>query len=305
MTKAILAWLAFWSAAAFAEVSAVDSDGSRVSLAAPAQRIVSLAPHVTELLFAAGAGAKVVAASEYSDYPEAAKQLPRVASSGAVDLERILALRPDLVVAWRLSATAQTLERLQSLGIPVFYSEPHRLAEIPDAMDALGVLAGTEELARPAASQLRSTLERLRADYRDRRVLSVFYQIAERPLMTVNGRQFISDALSLCGARNVFADLPVIAPTVSPESVLAADPDAIIAARGDSSDIAWQTYWARFGTLRAARLGNLITVRADEMHRHGPRALEATGQLCRLIDEARGRLVAGSAAPKLKAASPR
>jgi iron complex transport system substrate-binding protein len=304
MVKAF-ALLAFWSAAAFGEVSAIDSDGRRVSLAAPAQRIVSLAPHLTELLFAAGAGAKVVAASDYSDYPEAAKQLPRVANSGAIDLERILALRPDLVIAWRLSATAQTLDRLQGLGVPVFYSEPHRLAEIPDAMEALGVLAGTEGVARPAAGQLRATLERLRADYRGRRVLNVFYQITERPLMTVNGQQFISDALSLCGARNLFADLPIIAPTVSPESVLAADPDAIIAARHDLSDIAWQAYWARFGTLRAAQLGNLITVRSDQMHRHGPRALPATEELCRLIDQARGRLIASNAGPKVRAASPR
>src|SRR6185436_12575074 len=122
------------------------------------QRIVSLAPHVTELLFAAGAGARVIAASEYSDYPEAAKGLPRVASSSTVDLERVLALRADLAVAWKLSATAQSLERLQAIGVPVFYSEPHRLADIPDQLEALGVLAGTAPAARPAAAALRAEL---------------------------------------------------------------------------------------------------------------------------------------------------
>ncbi len=305
MAKAFLALLAAWSAAALAQVGAIDSDGRRLTLASPAQRIISVAPHVTELLFAAGAGAKVVAASEYSDYPAAARQLPRVANSGAIDLERVLALRPDLVVAWRLSATAHTLDRLQSLGIPVFYSEPHRLSEIADAVEALGVLAGTQAAARPAAAELRSALERLRAAYQGRRTLNVFYQIADRPLMTVNGRHFISDALGVCGARNLFAGLPVIASTVSAESVLAADPDAIIAARHDAADTAWQAQWAQFGTLRAGQLGNLITVRADEMHRHGPRALEAAAGLCRLIDEARRRVFASQAAPKVKAASPR
>src|SRR3954463_8154001 len=142
----ILFALVLYSGLACAEVSTVDSEGRRVALAAPAQRIVSLAPHVTELLFAAGAGAKVVAVSEYSDYPEAAKRLPRVASSSTVDLERVLALRADLAVAWRLSATAQSLDRLQAIGVPVFYSEPHRLADIPDQLEALGRLAGTERI---------------------------------------------------------------------------------------------------------------------------------------------------------------
>lgn len=305
MAKALLAFLAAWSAAALAQVSAVDSDGRRLTLAAPAQRIVSVAPHVTELLFAAGAGAQVVAASEYSDYPEAAQRLPRIANSGAIDLERVLALRPDLVVAWRLSATAHTLDRLRGLGVPVFYSEPHRLAEIADAVEALGILAGTEAAARPAAAQLRAALGRLRAAYRGRKALDVFYQIAERPLMTVNGRHFISDALTVCGARNVFAGLPIIAPTVSAEAVLAADPDAIIAARYDAGDAAWQARWTRFGTLRAAQLGNLISVRADEMHRHGPRALDAAAELCRRIDEARARLVASQAERNVRAATPR
>ena len=151
--------LALWSAAAWAAASALDSAGRRVWLPAPAQRIVSVAPHVTELLFAAGAGSRVVAVSEYSDYPEVARRLPRVASSGAVNVEEVLALRADLVVAWRLDATARSLDRLEALGIPVFYSEPHRLAEIPNAIEALGLLAGTEAAARAAAQTLRSELE--------------------------------------------------------------------------------------------------------------------------------------------------
>jgi len=140
--------LALWSAAAWAAASALDSAGRRVSLPAPAQRIVSVAPHVTELLFAAGAGSRVVAVSEYSDYPEAARRLPRVANSSAVNVEEVLALRADLVVAWRLDATARSLDRLEALGIPVFYSEPHRLAEIPDAIEALGALAAASSSRR-------------------------------------------------------------------------------------------------------------------------------------------------------------
>ena len=260
----------------------MDSDGRRVSLAAPAQRIVSLAPHVTEQLYAAGAGAKLVGASEYSDYPEEAKRLPRVASSGVVNLEMVLALKPDLVVAWRLEATAPALARLESLGVPVFYSEPRRLAQIPEMIEALGELAGTAATARPLAASLRQELARLDAAYRTRRPVSVFYQISERPLMTLGGGQFVSDAIALCGGRNIFADSPHMAPIVNVESVLAADPEAIVTAYND-----WHAYWRRFPGLRAVRANNLFTVSSNEMHRHGPRAIGATALLCRHIDEAR------------------
>jgi iron complex transport system substrate-binding protein len=265
-------------------LSALDSDGRRVTLERPAERIVSLAPHVTEQLFAAGAGAKLVAASEYSDYPEAAKRLPRVASSGTVHLEMVLALKPDLVVAWRLEATAPALARLESLGVPVFYSEPRRLAHIPDMIEALGELAGTGAAARPLAASLRQELARLDAAYRARRPVTVFYQIAERPLMTLGGGHFVSDAITLCGGRNVFADATLLAPVVNVESVLAADPEAIVA--GSESALA---YWRRFAGMRAVQAGNLFTVQVNEMHRHGPRAIAATAQLCRDIDAARLR----------------
>ena len=274
------------STSAFA-VSAVDSDGRRVTLKEPAQRIVSLAPHVTEQLFAAGAGGKIVGASEYSDYPEAAKNLPRVASSGTVNLEMVLALKPDLVVAWRLEATAAALTRLESLGVPVFYSEPRRLAQIPQAIEALGELAGTLDTAKPLARALREELARLDAEYRSRRPVTVFYQISERPLMTIGGGQFVSDAIDLCGGRNIFAGATVMAPMVNVESVIAADPEAIVTARPDPADKSWESFWRRFPGLFAVEAENLYTVPTNEMHRHGPRAIGATRLLCQRINEAR------------------
>jgi iron complex transport system substrate-binding protein len=284
----ILMLMLLFSTSAFA-ASAIDSDGRRVTLAQPAQRIVSLAPHVTEQLFAAGAGAKVVAASDYSDYPEEAKRLPRVASSGAVNLEMVLALKPELVVAWRLEATADALRRLETLGVPVFYSEPRRLAHIPDMIEALGELAGTADVAGPLARSLRGELSRLEKTYRARRPVSVFYEISDRPLMTLGGGHFVSDAIALCGGRNVFADAALMAPVVNVESVLAADPEAII-----TTFDPWLEPWRRFPGLRAVQANNLFVVSVNEMHRHGPRAIGATAQLCRHIDAAR-----------LKAASPR
>jgi len=282
----ILVWT-LAAASALARVSALDSEGRRVELERPAQRIVSLAPHATEQLFAAGAGAKLVGVSEYSDYPEEAKRLPQVASSAGVNLEALLALKPDLVVAWRLEATAASLARLESLGLPVFYDEPRRLAQIPESIEALGELAGTAAAARALAASLREQLSRLKAQYGSRRAVSVFYQISERPLMTLGGRQFVSDAIELCGGRNIFADSPLMAPQVNIEAVLSADPEAIITARPDSSERSWQAFWRPFSGMRAVRLDNLYAVPMNEMHRHGPRAIGATALLCRHIDEAR------------------
>ena len=274
------------AAKAFA-VSALDSDGRKVTLERPAKRIISLAPHTTEQLYAAGAGDRIVGASEYSDYPEEAKALPRVASSGSVNLEAVLALKPDLVVAWRLEATAAALTRLESLGIPVFYSEPHRLAQIPDMIDALGELAGTEATAKPLARSLRAEIQKLHDEFGSRRTITVFYEISERPLMTLGGTHFVSDAIDICGGRNIFAGSTVMAPVVNIESVLAADPMAILTARPDPKDRSWEAFWRRFPGLFAVELDNLYTVPTNEMHRHGPRAIAATRLLCERIDQAR------------------
>jgi iron complex transport system substrate-binding protein len=294
---AVLACLAACGSA-LAEVSAVDTSGRRITLPAPARRIVSLAPHITELLFAAGAGASVVAVSEYSDFPEAATHLPRVASSGGIDLERLLALQADLVIAWRLDATARTLDRIESLGMPLAYIEPHRLEQIPEALEAIGALAGSDPVARAEAARLRAELGRLRETYRGRPAIDVYYEISQQPLMTLNGRHFVSDALKLCGGRNVFADAPLIAPLIDVEAVLAADPAVIVAARLNPEDRSWQGFWLRFQALRAVRSGNLFTVRANEMHRHGPRAIAAAAELCAVLEEARGRTGLTAASPK-------
>jgi iron complex transport system substrate-binding protein len=284
--------LHLWPAALRAEVIATDTAGRRIVLAAPARRIVSLAPHITELLFAAGAGGRVVAASEYSDFPPEAARLPRVASASGVDLERILALQPDLVLAWRLDATAKALDRIESLGLALAYVEPHRLEQIPRALEMVGALAGTSASANVEAARLRGELARLRARYSGRARLDVFYQAADRPLMTLNGTHFVSDAIELCGGRNVFASAPLIASPIDVEAVLAANPQAIVAALGDPADTGWQAAWRRFPQLRAVRDGNLLAIGAEAMHRHGPRAIDATATLCKLLDEARGRSTA-------------
>ncbi len=266
-----------------AEVIATDDAGRKVSFQQAPRRIVSLAPHATELLFAAGAGARVVGVAAYSDFPPEAARLPQVGDAHALDLERIVALRPDLVVAWLSGNSRQQVEKLAGRGIAVFYSEPARAEEVATNLERLGELAGSGEAGRGAANRFRGELVELEQAYRAAAPVKVFYEIWHQPLMTLNGRHFVSDVLARCGARNVFADLPALVPTVSLEAVIAAAPQVIASGAGESALAAWR---AR-REIPAVRDGRLCTVDAVRMHRPGPRLVGAARELCGCIAGAR------------------
>lgn len=266
-----------------AAVAVTDDAGRRVLLAQPAKRIVSLSPHATELLFAAGAGARVVGAVSYSDFPAAAARLPRVGDAHALDLERIVALRPDLIVAWLTGNSRQQVDRLAASGTPVFFSDPHVAEDVATSLARLGELAGSVDAARVAAARFSDELQRLEGRYRGAQPVSVFYEIWHTPPMTLNGRHFVSDILARCGARNVFADVPALTPTVSLEAVIAAAPQVIATGAGPEA----LAFWRGRPEIPAARDGHLCEVDATGMHRAGPRLVEAAAQLCGCIDRAR------------------
>ncbi|MBN3852444.1 cobalamin-binding protein [Paraburkholderia sp. Ac-20340] len=274
-----------------APVSAIDDEGTTVTLAAPAQRVVSLAPHVTELVYAAGGGAKLVGAVSYSDYPPQAQSVPRVGDNRALDLERIAALKPDLIVVWRHGNAQQQLDRLRELHIPLFFSEPHHLDDVATSLTRLGTLFGTEKTAQDAASAYRGKIAQLRASYAQRAPVSVFYEVWDRPLMTMNGESMISDVIALCGGRNVFAALRPLVPTLSTEAVLAANPDAIVtASQGatapDQPLPALQS-WRAWPQLKAVARGNLYAIDGDLLTRPGPRIAQGAQQLCEDLQRAR------------------
>lgn len=274
-------------APASAAVSVVDDARRSVTLAAPARRIVSLAPHATEMLFAAGAGAYIVGVTEYSDYPPEAKRIPSIGSGVSLDLERILQLKPDLIVGWNNGNAAAQLARLEPLGIPVFKSEPYDFPTIALSIERLAQLAGTEAAGQAAAQAFRSRLKRLQATYQQRRTVSVFYQIWRSPLMTLNGSHLVSSALRLCGGENVFAKLPQLAPTVSIEAVVKADPEAIIASSGEQDDVL--ALWRRFPGMKAVARDNLLLIDGELLNRSGPRVLDGTEALCRKLDAVRNK----------------
>lgn len=272
---------------ALGAVTVVDDAKRNVILSQPARRIVSLSPHATEILYAAGAGPYIVGVVEYSDYPPEAKRITSVGSGVALDLERIVALKPDLVVSWSSGNSSAQIRKLREMGIAVFESEPRDFPTIATSLERLGKLAGTEETGNAAAKAFREHLQRIQSTYQQRIPVTVFYQIWRNPLMTLNGEHPVSIALRLCGARNVFSELPQLAPTVNVEAVLQANPDVIIASSGEQDDVL--AGWRRFSGLKAVERGNLFLIDGGIMNRSGPRILDATEALCRQLDVARNR----------------
>ena len=272
-----------------AQIELTDDAGQRIVLAEPARRIVSLAPHITEILFAAGAGERVVGVVAYSDYPEAARALPQVGGYTQIDLEAIVGLRPDLVIGWRSGNRDAHLARLQAMGIPVFLNEPRNLDDVARSLEQVGRLAGSEDAARAAATAFRARHAALAARHASQPPVRTFYQIWDRPLMTINDEHLIADVIRLCGGSNVFGSLTQLAPTIGVEAVLAANPEAIVASGMGDARPEWLDQWARWPQLEATRRDNLFFIPPELIQRHTPRILDGAERLCAQLETARAR----------------
>lgn len=264
-----------------------DDTGAQITLAQPASRIVSLAPHVTEMLFSAGAGDKIVGTVAFSDYPDAAKALPQVGSHQQLDFERILSLQPDLVVGWASGNPQSMQQRLRELQLPLFLSEPRTLEDIASNVERLGALAGTTDQAEKVVQPFRRQVRELRARYATADSVAVFYEVWHQPLMTLNGEHIVSRVIELCGGHNVFAELPTLAPTLSTEAVLAKNPQAIVASGTSDERPAWLDDWKRWPQLRAVRHNHLFAVPPDIIQRHSLRIVDGARLLCEQLEQVR------------------
>ena len=289
MIKSLLLTLALTVTTAHAAITVVDDAGRRVTLARPAQRIISMSPHVTELLFAAGGGARIVGAMNFSDYPEAAKKIPLIGDNAQIDIERVVALKPDLLVAWQSGNTARQLEQLAKLGVPIFYSEPKKLDQVADSLLRFGQLLATESTAQAAAAEFRAKIAALSARYGGRPPVRVFYQIWDKPLYTLSGQHIVSDAIRACGGVNIFAGLQVVAPSVSTEAVLEANPEAIFGGEQHDPADAGLNIWKPYRSLLAVQRGNLFTLGGELLTRAGPRMTLGVADLCDKLELARQR----------------
>lgn len=272
-------------------IDIIDDSGRHIHLTKPAQRIISLAPHITELLFTAGAGDKVIGVVQYSDFPEAAKTIPQVGGYKKLDLERIVSMQPDMIVAWQSGNQASEISQLQKLGLTVFFTEPSRLPDIASLLRRFGKLAGTEVNSEDAAKNFMRKLDALQDKYQGKQSLRAFYQIWDKPLMTVNGQHMISDVMKLCGLQNVFADIDNLVPRINAEAVLQADPQIIIAGGISEVKPEWKQQWQRWPELSANRLNALIEVNPDIIQRHSARILLGAEELCRKADYIRTQQV--------------
>ncbi|MEP7085400.1 MAG: cobalamin-binding protein [Betaproteobacteria bacterium] len=288
---AVVLALAGWCVQAIAEIRVTDDGGQTLTLARPAQRIISMAPHVTELLFAAGAGERIVGTIRYSDYPPAALRIARIGDSFALDSERVLSLKPDLIVVWLHGNSEGQLDQLRRLGIPVFSSEPRRLADIAVTLRTFGALAGTSATADVAAARFDQRAGALRSRYAGRATVRVFYQISERPLLTINGEHIIDDVIRACGGRNVFAELRTLTPMVSPEAVLAANPEAIVTSGAEAGNATGFATWARLPSLLATQRRNFVLLNSDTISRQSERILDGAQALCEALEGVRARRV--------------
>jgi iron complex transport system substrate-binding protein len=252
-----------------------------------APRIISLSPHITELLFAAGAGDRIVGVDDSSDYPAAVAGIARVGEPAALDVEALLKLKPTLIVLWDSGTPARSQAELKRLNLKLRVTDQHRLDDIATTLLEFGRFAGTEPVAAAAARRYQTELAQLRAHYDARPRLKVFYQVWDRPLYTLSGKHMVNEVLSLCGGDNIFADLSALAPAIDKEAVLARDPDVILIAAAGEEGTRQTAEWSRFGNLRAVRRGHVYTVNPTLLGRNAPRILEGVREVCGLLDAAR------------------
>lgn len=293
MNKFFVAALAvgatLFAGAVQAAISVKDDGGNTVTLSKPAQRIISLAPHATELIFAAGGGDRIVGTVGYSDYPAAALKIPRVGSHQQVDVERIIALKPDLLVVWLHGNSERQLEHVRKLGIPFYFSEPKKLADIPTSIERLGMLMGTEQQANKVAAAERTELARLTEQYRNRPTVRMFYQVWGKPIYTLNGGNIMSDVIRLCGGENVFANLAIAAPVVTTEAVLLENPEVMMTGDRQAEKSGGLEIWKQYKNMLAVKNDNLFSVDADLVNRAGPRLIEGAAMVCEKLELARSR----------------
>lgn len=251
------------------------------------ERIISLAPHITELLFAVGAGEQLVGVMSYSNYPEAANSIPVIGNNEKLNYEQIISLQPTLVVGWEGGNSSDAMSRLQALGLRVESHDPHTLEDVGDSLRWIGNLSGRHTEGEIAARNYFERLASLRETYANQRELTVYYQIWHEPQMTVNGQHLISDVIDLCGGNNIFAEAVPLVPRVSMESVLQRNPDVIVMAGIPGDQPQRVAGWQRWTSLQAVASESLYEIHPDLLHRHSPRILDGAEQLCMALDDAR------------------
>ena len=286
---------------AHAAIEVIDDSGDKLSLNSAANRIISLSPNTTEILFHIGAGNKIVGADEYSNYPPAANDIIRVNNHAAANYELIISLKPDLVIAWQSGNGEKIITRLRELGLPVFVVETQSMADIPSLYKRLGKLSGRSKQADQQAEIFADKLQQLHQSFASRAEIRTFYQIWNDPLMTLNGDHILTDIIELCGGVNVFEDSVALVPYVNMESVLAKDPQVIISGGANQNDLWNLGIWQKWSGLSAVKNKQIYSIPSDLLQRHSDRILQGAELVCQHLEQARSatKVVSNKIAPKI------
>jgi iron complex transport system substrate-binding protein len=270
-------------------VQVIDFTGSTIKLDKPAKRIVALAPHVVENVYTAGAGSQLVGVVSYSDFPEAATSLPIVGGYAQTNLEKILQLQPDLVIAWESGNSDSSVDRIQQLGFPVYIDQPDLLDDVAKSIRDIGILAGTSAIAEPAAQAYLNSIDEVRNKDLAQQPVSTFYQVWNSPLRTINGGHIISNAIELCGGVNIYTDEATVAPIINIESILERDPEVILASGMSDARPDWLDDWRAWPSLSAVKSDNLFFVDPDHIQRHTVRIIKGINTICEQLQQARAK----------------
>ena len=276
---ATLIFFSLFSLISQAACVVTDDAGATLHLNQPAKRIISLAPDLTEILFAIGAGNQTTGVISGSDFPPAAKQVMQVGSYTGVDLERIVSLHPDLIVTWSNTFSRQ-LATLSKFSIPIYHAAPRNLEDIPRTIKNFGCLTGSSVKANQLAAQFSRQLQYLRHRYARQKPVRVFYQIGDYSLITINKNSWINQVIEICGGKNIFADSSMIAPEISWEAVVTMNPDVIVS---DTKNPEWKKRWESWQAISAVKNHRLFAINPDLIERAGPRILLGTRQLCEYL----------------------
>lgn len=280
-------WVLLMAHYSHAVIEVTDDAGYNIRLSQPAQRIISLAPNITEILFHIGAGKQIVGADEYSNYPPAAKDITRVNNHATANYELILSLQPELVIAWQSGNGETVIRRIRELGIPIFLVETRRLDDIPNLYMQLGQLTGHDDYAQSKANDFAKKLHHLRVSNQAKPAVKAFYQVWSDPLITLNGEHIVSDIIKLCGGKNIFHQALPLVPYVNIESILAADPQVIITGGGEQERQMQIAKWQQWPSISAVSDKHIYTIPADLMQRHSERILAGAEMMCGHFDHAR------------------
>ena len=254
-----------------------------------AQRIIALSPHSVELLYALDVGDRIVGTTEFSDYPEAAKSIERIGGYHGIQTERIVELKPDLIVAWEGGNRSEDLGQLESLKLPVYRSETKRLRQISDEIKALGILTGTRKKADQLIESFHHDLENLTVQHQGKPKVSFFYQLWSAPIRTISKGSWINEMLEICGGENIINDPNLDYPQISLETVLLNEPQAIIipSSHGHDNGELSGLKWNDWPEIPAVKNDHIYRINGDILHRFSLRVVEATKILCKTFDGVR------------------